>query len=646
MTQSDSYRADIDGLRAIAVVSVLLFHLGVGFLSGGYVGVDVFFVISGYLITGLIAGELASERFSLKAFYLRRVRRIAPPLIVMVLPTSIAAWMLLYPEAMRSFASSLALQFLSLQNFFYLAEGEYFIGSDTKLLLHTWTLAVEEQFYLLWPLLLILTRRMGARRQLGVVLALLLVSFVVNLALMRISPKASFFLLPPRAWELGIGGVLALRERHGFDPRQLPMWLRDLAGLGGLAAIAVSVVHFTPQTPFPGTAALLPVVGSALVIGSGGGRTAVARLLSQRPLVHIGLISYSLYLWHWPLIVVTRLLRHDPGAPAYAVAIIVAAVALAEASYRFVETPIRRRRWLPSSRSLLLATGSAAFALSAFGVHLMATRGAAYRYPPLARSLLTASQASRSDRCGIVFRVLHPTASVCTLYAAPSPARRVMLWGNSHADMWSGLFQELGAADHADVYLNARNCRATRDSDFCGAAVQRSVLSFIDAHRVTDVVLASHWYGAYDIKDSVFESELTQLVSALSSRNLRVWLVVDPPASPAFDPVTEYERNPASPAFGRVPISAYAPERDRERALFTALQSDRVHVVDPSLLLCQPTECSGGNGTDAWYRDPGHVTDAGARAARAAFGIVFGDSASGPGATAGPQRPQRAASTS
>ena len=626
MKVASSYRADIDGLRAVAVLAVVLFHLHVRGLSGGYVGVDVFFVISGYLITGLIEAELARGAFTLRGFYLRRIRRLAPALVVVSTAATVAAVITLYPEDMRSFSASLATQFVSLQNFFFLSDGEYFRNADTKLLLHTWTLAVEEQFYLVWPLFLLLTRKATFRWRLVLVALVMLASFLLNLALMRISPKASFFLLPPRAWELATGGVIALLQGRRFFDRVLTPARRAAAGFIGLAAILVSAGMFSADTPFPGRAALLPVVGAALVIIAGiGGNHPVGRLLSNRGVVHVGLISYPMYLWHWPLIALAHHVRRDPARPLNALAIVALSFALAELTYRFVESPIRDRKWLPTPRALLLAALPAAACLTAFGIHGYATDGAAYRFPPEARGFLTASFSASGQRCGLVFRIRHPNAQVCALHVVPSSERRVLIWGNSHGDMWSEMMVELGKEHGASVYLNTRNCRATPDSDFCGPHVQEAVLAFIESERVTDVVLASSWYGLYDVPDGVFERTLEDVVTKLTARKVRIWLVIDTPSSPNFDPVATYERNPHAPSVGVLPVSDYAPVRDRERALFASIAAAHpaVAILEPSTALCEGTVCSGGKENEVWYRDPDHVTNAGARAARAVFAPVF-----------------------
>lgn len=620
------YRADIDGLRALAVLSVLFFHLHISAFPGGYVGVDVFFVISGYLITGLINEEIHRGTFSLKAFYLRRIRRLAPALLVMSVPVSIAAYILLKPEDMRSFGMSLALQFVSLQNVLFLSEGEYFRGADMKLLLHTWTLAVEEQFYLLWPLLLLFTRRLSFKIKLLILAAIMFGSFAFNLVLMSISPKASFLLLPPRAWELGAGGLAALLETKVLFRSFLSVKIRTSLAAVGLSAILYSVFKFSSETPFPGAAALLPVLGAVFLLVSGiGSSTFVGRIFTWPFFIRIGLISYPMYLWHWPLISLSRQFKIDPSQPAYACIIVLLTVALAEITYRYIELPVRQRKWLPTPFSLLAFVGTGFAALVVFGLHTWATDGASYRYSPVAKSLLTAPLLARSDRCGFVFKALHPRDQVCAMYSGVDTEKRILLWGNSHADMWSGLFAELAKENNAAFYLNARNCRSTIDHEFCGKQIQLAIFDFIASHRVTDVVLASTWYGSYGIADEVFESQFREVVGKFSASGVRTWIVLDVPESVNLDPVVAYEKNPANPEFGSVLLTDYEPVKHRQQQLFDTISREfnHVYIIDPSIDLCNKMLCPGGKGNASWYRDRDHITDAGALVARAQFLSVF-----------------------
>src|SRR5207248_6169363 len=295
------YRPEIDGLRALAILPVVLFHYRAPGFQGGFVGVDVFFVMSGYLITGLVQSEMQCGTFSLAQFYERRVRRIFPGLFAMLAVVSIAAYVLLFPADLVRYAQSLFATALFGANFEFWREAGYFdTFANQKPLLHLWSIAVEEQFYLLFPALLILLRHAAPRLRIAAVGFVFIASFALGAWGVGAAPVATFYLLPARAWELMLGALLALGAVPAFRTR---MASETLAALG-LVLIGASMFAFTPATPFPGPAALLPCAGAALVIHAADPqRTFVGRALGVRPLVFIGLISYSLYLWHWPVFV-------------------------------------------------------------------------------------------------------------------------------------------------------------------------------------------------------------------------------------------------------------------------------------------------------------------------------------------------------
>lgn len=298
---SVAYRPDIDGLRAVAVSSVVLFHAFPELMPGGFVGVDIFFVISGYLITGIVAFDLQAKTFNLVTFYQRRVRRIFPALIVVLAATVFVGLRLLLLDELHSLGKNAVASALFVANLMLLSEVNYFdVDAHLKPLLHLWSLGIEEQFYLVWPLIMwVLPHR---RRPIAAAVGLVS-SFVLNIALVGDHPAATFFLPFTRAWELMAGALLA------FFPQQ-PRAIRETAALAGIIAIEASFFLFNATTPFPGWAAALPVAGSSLLIMSEG--AFVNRILSLKPLIGVGLISYSLYLWHWPVLVFLQIYLFRP----------------------------------------------------------------------------------------------------------------------------------------------------------------------------------------------------------------------------------------------------------------------------------------------------------------------------------------------
>jgi peptidoglycan/LPS O-acetylase OafA/YrhL len=332
------YRPEIDGLRAFAIIPVVLYHAGVFGLSGGFAGVDVFFVISGYLITSIILSERQAGTFTLWRFYQRRIRRIMPAMFFVLVVAMGLAWFLLLPKAMEAFGRSLlgVLTFSSNHHFF--KESGYFdVSSDIKPLLHTWSLAVEEQFYIFFPLLFMALIWLGRTAMMTGLLVLVGASLIASQLMLQSDPSAAFFLLPSRAWELGLGCLVGLwlfgcQQGHSHQA----------ASFFGLCMVMVSFIVLDAEVPFPGVNALLPTVGTCLVILFAGRGTWAHWLLSRQVLVVVGLSSYSLYLWHSMLFAFVRYrLSADPSVAVLS-GVIVLSVGLAIVSYRLVETPFRQ----------------------------------------------------------------------------------------------------------------------------------------------------------------------------------------------------------------------------------------------------------------------------------------------------------------
>lgn len=439
-----SYRPDIDGLRAVAVMAVLLFHARIGPFTGGYVGVDVFFVISGYLITRLIGEEIEEQRFSLVRFYERRARRLFPALAAVLTVTTLLAVALLLPHDLVTYGRSLAATAVFGSNILFWNQTDYFNGpADDQPLLHTWSLAVEEQFYILFPLFLIVLRRFGH----GPRLVATLVVLVASLALAEFAawqrPAAAFYLAPMRAWELMLGAVLAM----GALPLLRRSGIRELAVGGGLALIVWSCTAYDPDTRFPGLSALPPCLGAALVIyGGSGGHTRIGRLLSWRPVVLVGLISYSLYLWHWPLLVFARQIAIRPLSASESAAALLLSGVLAYLSWRFVERPFRGHHHpLLGRRQLFAASaGAAALALACAGL-LVLGRGLPWRLPDEVLQLASAtdSGANRFDCFNKGAKAIR-NGHLCRLGAKGEPS--FVLWGDSHALMLFNTVSEIAEA--------------------------------------------------------------------------------------------------------------------------------------------------------------------------------------------------------
>lgn len=398
-----AYRPEIDGLRAIAVLSVLIYHAFPQLLPGGFVGVDIFFVISGYLITSIILEESKHGGFSFARFYERRARRLLPPLVPVLIATLALCFLLLNKGQLPGFADSLRANAAFMSNWYFLSEISYFDspGAYTPLL-HTWSLSVEEQFYFVFPALLLLTLRANGRCLLPVCLGLLALSFsYAGYLIWKNQADAAFYNAAARFWELLTGALLAT-----WKPGQLPRRTALTAGLAGLAAIVIALFAYSHETPFPGPAAALPVLGTALVILSGDAGGIVRKALSWRPLVGIGLISYALYLWHWPLLVASRLIMPNPG-PAWIMGILLVSGLLSWGSYVLIERPVRMKRALHTRRSvwafsILLLAGMLAASLTLKAPRIQQIQQATYAsveralYPEQKSALLHRLEADKN----------------------------------------------------------------------------------------------------------------------------------------------------------------------------------------------------------------------------------------------------------
>ena len=366
-SESMEYRREIDGLRALAVLPVILFHAGFKAFSGGFVGVDIFFVISGFLITSIILGDAAAGRFSLLDFYDRRARRILPALYLVLLVCIPFAWIVLPPIELTSFSKSLVSIPLFSSNFFFWRDGNYFeTTAELKPLLHTWSLAVEEQYYLFFPIFLTVILRAGLRWIFLLLSTVAASSLVLAQVLSSHSPVANFFLLPTRAWELAIGALVACHLRRSSSER-IPVAARQVLSAAGLGLIVASILLFTKTTPFPGFAALAPTLGAALILLCARPDTLVGQALAIRAAVGIGLVSYSAYLWHQPLLALVRYRFPSPGSVVMG-GLVGCTFALAWMTWKYVERPFRIRsafdrrsvfRWSAVASAFLVLFGAA-----------------------------------------------------------------------------------------------------------------------------------------------------------------------------------------------------------------------------------------------------------------------------------------------
>ncbi len=607
-----AYRSEIDGLRAIAVLSVVLYHAGFG-PRAGFVGVDVFFVISGYLITALLHKEWTlTGRIDLSGFYARRVRRIFPALIVVVIGTITAAIVLLPPysdqlEVMRSAVSSL----LFAANFFFQSTtGGYFDGnSDLLPLMHLWSLGVEEQFYLLWPIALIVLLRRP--KSLTPTVALLSVaSLALAEFLVRTDPSAAFYQMPARFWELAMGGLIALRPSGQLRNAQ-PAAMAGLIGV--LAACAIPIPHF------PGLGALPAVAGAAVLLYAVHGSRQLGLAgawLRSPPMVFFGLISYSLYLWHWPLLAFDRATRIGPSPLLVRVLLIVSAVVLAWLSYRFVERPLRRPD-PGTTNQRVVAAGVLASASLAFFVWTLGNF--------LHQEKLPNDLASRTSRDMPENRVQCNYRGDESLNVFPKPdcnsvpgkPVRVAIWGDSHALAWQpmawAIARQHGVAatsftrdacapaldyDNGKSLLEARRCREFNALTF-------NLISGIDT-----LILSARWPDTLDGGD--FRGKFEATVQRLAPRVRKIILLGPTPYLHDTALRCIESGNLAACAVGRREFDEVS-DASRKWLASIAAQYANVEYVDLGGFFCNSDVCPVLKDGYALYWDSNHVSSTAAR---------------------------------
>jgi len=655
------YRADIDGLRAIAVVPVVLFHSGFSAFSGGFVGVDVFFVISGFLITSLLMSELDAGKFSLLGFYERRIRRIFPALFAIMGVCSLAAWFLMMPEEFAYFGRSMVAAALFGSNVLFWDERGYFdTAAQLKPLLHTWSLAVEEQFYIIFPLLLALLYKLRRSRLVVVIAALALLSFALNVLTVGRAPEFAFYMSPPRFWELLVGALLALGAVPSLESRLLNVVL----GLFGLGLIGFAVFFYSEGMAFPGFAALAPCLGAALIIYSGSQGGPVARILSAGPIVFLGLISYSLYLWHWPIGVFTRYFFGTDLSTAQAILVISLSLVLSALSWRWIEQPFRRRPSAVTRPALMRYAVAAMSASVAFGVMISAYDGVPSRLPAEAMTVYAAKwdHSPYDDvRCfvdgGSTLSVEDiENGRLCTL--PPGTQGRppsFIVWGDSHASaMAPGIGEAALAAGRSGIVGGAGSCPPVIDFDTGGSkrekvaqcqSTNRAVLDYIVAERIPLVFLVARWpkyvhraeYGNEGVffdpaqpipladYSAPLRASLDATLAELARNGIKTVIVMDVPEI-GYDVPHALAKAVLTHSSADI-----APTRDavrRRQALAMKVLSDSAAkydaaLVDPTSQFCDAERCAVVKNGIVLYRDEDHLSQAGAKSLGHIFDFAF-----------------------
>ena len=613
------YRADIDGLRAIAVISVLLFHGGLPAFPGGFVGVDIFFVISGFLIGRIVLTQIAEGRFSFFSFYDRRARRILPPLIAVLIATLISGFALLLPKQLEALGFETITTELFGSNIWFWAQTGYFNpASLIQPLLHTWSLSIEEQFYLFMPPLCLGAYLMSPRLMLPAIGGVLVVSLVLSAQSVAYYPSASFFLLPTRAWELMVGVLLSASKLKAPPTTTVA----TAAGVIGLAFMLIAVAMFTERMPFPGYLALLPVGGSALVIWAGRTPNPASRLLSSGPAVFVGLLSYSLYLWHWPIYVAARHLNASFDLDLWQIAACVTlALIAAILSARYIEAPFRDRSKMPA-RLTYSILGIGIGVATSLALLAILTQGLPGRLSDSTLAFAAGSDdfSSPAGRCRNA--PITPDMLVSCRIGADTPPS-FLLWGDSHAAAVApAVDQAAKRAGRSGILVSADGCAplidATQpgltriDRDRCLARTRELSRLLAQTPQLTTVILTARWYQEGSNPDIGMRKALGRTIGRLRASQRRVIVLAGLPVPEGDVPwllaVNDRIRGPAPQMVHRQDAGAFYDQLNLWE------REGRIEYISLAPALCTAQRCRAQLAGRAVFVDDNHLsTDAAKR---------------------------------
>lgn len=614
------YIPEIDTLRAIAVLLVLIFHAIPTILPGGFIGVDVFFTISGFVISRSYLEPLVRREISLSEFYLSRFRRLAPAALLVLFFTTAAASAIVLPDHLVNFANSLIAQAAYLQNFVFWVEGDYFSGALTKPLLHTWSLAVEEQFYILWALLILFFRRYPRLIILTTITGAVL-SLGLGYLLEPRSPKTVFYLLPTRIWEFTIGIIAYLAaSRFKKTAGNFPAAIIITA----LLAIVGVALTLDEKNPFPGIQSLLACFATGVALFYMERTTSSTKLLTLKPILYIGKISYGLYLWHWPPLVLFYLKTGHPADATEAALLMVLAFAAAVASFHLVEQPVRRGIFFRAPRKVYAMVAIGCVATLSAGAAVVGTNGFLARYPKEIQPLLAAPHERGKFRCGQAFVMINPTAEMCPLTNITTKGG-ILVIGDSHADVLKELLGKIGDTHGIPVYLTTRNCDLGRFGSygFCSAAILEKIIEQAKQKGIHDLLAISYWET-----DKFDEKSLAKDMKFISDAGFRTHLMQVVPNHASYDPKSRASSALAGKGLRLDGISReeYSALTAREREIFLTVKrdfEDNLFILNPADYLCPEDVCLWHTNGIPNYLDSNHLTFTGAELLTPMFSKVF-----------------------
>jgi peptidoglycan/LPS O-acetylase OafA/YrhL len=619
-----TYRADIDGLRAVAVLAVVLFHIDHDLVPGGFAGVDMFFVISGYLITSLIYGQIRNNSFSFADFYRRRINRIIPALFGVIAGVSAIGLAILAPmDLMRLFTSAVYAAFATSNVFFWREYGNYFSsGVDEAPLLHTWSLGVEEQFYIVWPIALLLVSRLKPRIMFALMAFGLLVTVAISEFGVQNAASASYYLLPTRFFELLIGCALAIFVFHRGAP--FGTYVSNVLGLAGLTLTLGSLFYLRSTSIFPGINALYPCAGTALLIAAGAdSRSLTARLFALKPMVFIGLISYSLYLWHWPLIAYANYVGMKIGIVEGA-AILVASMLIAWLSWRFVEMPFRRSGTGKSFASVLgLRYVVPAIGIIIASLSVIGEEGLPSRFDPrigqYEKIIATAPNEIRANCHSPTLLYQRRPNDSCVLGAIRKPVDAILI-GDSYANHFTGMVDVLAKQDDLSVMdYTMDGCMPVKSMGFGASATYAEkckarndfIYELITSHKYKYVILAASWplSGTAEYFADFQRGMAISVETILSSGARPIIILNNQGTTKAECPIRRLL------AGSSLSCDTAWESNDNLRKMFGELKRrfPAIVYVDPNHAICSDAICHSMIGNIPLYRDGGHLNDQGSR---------------------------------
>lgn len=642
------YRQDIDGLRALAIIPVVLYHLGYGVFSGGFVGVDVFFVISGFLITSIIWKDISKGEFTFGNFWKRRAIRILPAMYLVIVAVLIYGWFYSAPTDYESIGRAVRQQVFFASNIFFYESVDYFSeGLAYQPLLHMWSLAVEEQFYIAFPLICILAYKVSkGRSPLGLFLLLLLLSLSGSIYVIADDPLRAFYFTHLRAWELLAGSCLAVfLSSHKASPGVLKA---EVLGVIGLLLVVAPVFILDHDTVFPGWSAIPSVLGAVLLIYSGAvENTFIRKLLSAKVLVFVGLISYSLYLWHWPIY---AYFTYVYGAlnESERFLLLIASLLVSYLSYRLVEQPVRRSGSNVSGKKVAAVCIFFAVVLAVVGQFIRKEHGYIDRLPEAAKVYANDREWGKfQKKCSELTAERLRNSDYCRFGPKSDQSEKIIVtWGDSHNAALLPLYKAMAEKHQVHVkHFGKTACNLMVDDLVPDAGCKLfndEVFTYLKNNDVTDVIVASRWSSglkeesykpdkkSYDkLTESGYELEFQRIVKQFSGLDATVWLVTEVPLQ-KYD-VAEFMTKSVMKGDDSIPeLLTLAEHRLRvgftDRLLINAARdNDSIKIINTESGLCDDHECKAIVDGRSLYKDDDHLSNFGAMYLESIFSAAFGD---------------------